>query len=175
MASGTDWGTSFRRKGTLGPGWTRRGSRRPCSLALAMSSETSKLRVQYLSKISFLSFSRLPPSLVEGLLRMGCVQLKIVSHVCRCAGESDTSHLGLWSVGRGEENRLLIVNMSRVWCIYLHVGETGSIKAGGSDFDGWFWKDLGSSNGPDRDRLGQVVGIERSVKCMRGIGKSQRW
>lgn len=33
--------------------------------------------------------------------------------LCRDAEGSDTSHLGMWSVGRGEENRLLLVNMSR--------------------------------------------------------------
>jgi len=35
------------------------------------------------------------------------------SRLCRDAGESDTRHLGLWSVGRGEENRLLLENMSK--------------------------------------------------------------
>ena len=45
--------------------------------------------------------------------------LKLQSRLCRDAGESDTSHLGLWSVGRGEKNRLLVSNMSRTWCKYL--------------------------------------------------------
>lgn len=34
------------------------------------------------------------------------------SRLCRDAGESDTRHLGLWSVGRGKENRLS-ENMSK--------------------------------------------------------------
>jgi hypothetical protein len=52
------------------------------------------------------------------------------SRLCRCAGESDTRHLGLWSVGRGEENRLLIANMSRIWCSYLQLENGEGTKVG---------------------------------------------
>jgi len=34
-----------------------------------------------------------------------------LSRLCRDAGGSDARHLGLWSVGRGEEDRLLGENM----------------------------------------------------------------
>jgi len=61
------------------------------------------------------------PQPLRGVDGGALAQLKIRSRsrVCRDAGKSDTRHLGLWSVGRGEENRLLIANMSRMWCFYL--------------------------------------------------------
>lgn len=58
-------------------------------------------------------------------------------------GGSDASHLGLWSVGRGEENRLLIANMSRVWCFYLRSENRGH-QSRGHGFDGWFLEGPGT-------------------------------
>lgn len=59
------------------------------------------------------------------------------------ARQSDTRHLGLWSVGRGEENRLLLENMSKE---LANISRSGSgTKVVGIDLDGRVWMALDAS------------------------------
>lgn len=69
------------------------------------------------------------PSPVAGDVFLVFLQLSVwrktasQSRLCRDAGEDDTRHLGLWSVGRGKED-LLAENMSKD-LVYISRSEIG--------------------------------------------------
>lgn len=72
--------------------------------------------------------------------------------LCRDAWESEACHLGMWSVGRGEENRLLFANMSKVFGEVqtvrrseLGIGHQSTLQ---NVSDGEFWNRLEHSTSP---------------------------